>query len=156
MPAFFVPVALPRSHSFAGSGAVFAGLYTLFQAADFLTVRRAAATDVGANAADKRVLFRAAEHDIGGGLADLGTGHHDTQMLLTDVGAAIGQALVHYRLEADAMTVETVLDAFPHLRTDRGVFHGVEWLRMLSLRIHSIRQRKYRSDTRCGCTTAPE
>lgn len=106
-----------RRQSLAVGGAGVTGLHAIFETADFLAVGGAAAADFGADAADQRVLLRAADHEVGASLADFRAGHHKAQMLLAEFVVATRQAFVHDCLKTDSMAVETALDAFLHLRT---------------------------------------
>lgn len=62
--------------------------------------------------------LRAADHEIGTGLADFSAVHHQSKMAWLHMGAAFLQAMSHGRMKADLMALKTGSNAGRH----RGVF----------------------------------
>src|SRR5690348_14657013 len=76
----------------------------VFHAVNLLATLGAGVTHIGADPADLFAKSRTAQHEIGRGLADLGTVHHQPEMAGLDVFAARLQAMVHRFMQAGLMT----------------------------------------------------
>jgi len=54
------------------------------------------------------------EHEIGRGLANLGAGHHELEMLGLNVLAALLQTVAHRHAQAGRMATQALFDAGSH------------------------------------------
>jgi hypothetical protein len=92
-------------------------------AVHFVAVVRTAGAHLGTGPAGKSVEVRAAQHEVGAGLADLHAITHQTDVVGLGVLAALAKTMLHCP-EADLMALRAIFDALVHLR--RGVFcHGL-------------------------------
>src|SRR5690349_17903997 len=96
-------------HLPAGLGAAPAGLHALLHAADLLAGAGALVADFGAFAAGVLVVVRPNQHEVGGGLAHLGAGQHEPEVLRLDVLAARLEAVVHRHAQAGRVAAQALL-----------------------------------------------
>jgi hypothetical protein len=103
------------AHRTARLGAFAARLNALVHVTDGFTRLRAVLADVGAFGANMSVVRRAAQHEIGAGLADLSAVHHQTEMGRLNVLTARFQTMRRRHLQTGFVAVETIFDALLHL-----------------------------------------
>jgi hypothetical protein len=110
--------------------AVAARLHAFVHVTDSLAIIRASATDLRAYAACEMMQIGATEHEIRTRLADLGTVHHQPEMLRFEMFPTGLQTMVHRRLVADVMTAQAEPDALFHFRIHvmHGSFPRLRWV----------------------------
>ena len=91
-------------------------------AADPLAIARAFSANLRTFATGVLVMRRVDQHEMGGGAAYFGTGHHQPEMGGLDMLPTGFQTVVHGRAETSLVASETVLDAAVHVC---GYCHGL-------------------------------
>jgi hypothetical protein len=119
---------LHSCHLPATFGAGSAGRDTVVHVADLLAIQRAGFADFSANLTNTMLEMRAAQLEIGRGLADLGAVHQESEMRCQDVFPAGLKAVVHRGLQTDLMAVAASINTGLH-----GVFghfgaFGMGWV----------------------------
>jgi hypothetical protein len=95
-------------------GAGSAGRDTVVHIADLLAIVRASLADFSANLAQAMLEMRAAQLEIGRGLADLGAVHQQSEMGCFDMLSAGLKAVVHGGLQTGLMAVATRINTGLH------------------------------------------
>ena len=101
-------------HFPAAFGAPAAGIDAFLHVADLLAALGALLADFSADRAGALVKIAAHQHEVCRGLADLGAGYHEPEMLRLDMPSACLQAMVHGHAEADAVAALAFVDAALH------------------------------------------
>jgi hypothetical protein len=86
----------------------------LFHIAHLCTALGAGVTSLRTDSANALVQRKSTQHQVCGGLADLGTSLHQPEMLRLDMLAALLQAMMHGGFQTNAVTALAMLDAMLH------------------------------------------
>lgn len=102
-------------HVFATFRATATRLRAFVHVADLLATPCTGVAYLGACRADSVMQGRITQHEVGGGLANLGTIDHQPEMLFFDMFAACTQAIRQRHLQANVVTRFTCFDTFLHV-----------------------------------------
>jgi hypothetical protein len=91
---------------------------------DLFTACGALITNVGARAAGHLVNRRSRQHKIGAGLADFRAIDHQPEVIGLDMFSAFGEAVVHRRMKANAVTFQALIDAGLKVGRRLGIHNG--------------------------------
>jgi len=92
-----------------------AGFNAIPHVTDPFAIIRALSADLRAFTTNVAMMFRAYQHEMRRGPADLRAGHHQLEMLRLDMFTAGFQAMVHRRGQACAVTAQAIVDTLLYL-----------------------------------------